>query len=62
METGMAAEDQTRPVGTWFYTWAGEDVYHLWQETERGPKRAGIIYNQPSIDFICERLNESQRS
>lgn len=54
--------DEDRPIGTWFYTWAGGDVYHLWQQTERGPKRAGIIYNQPSIDFICEMLNAGTQS
>jgi len=51
-------EQPNRPEGTWFYTWAGEGVYHLWQQTDTGPKRCGIIYNHPSVDFICERLNE----
>ena len=52
-------EEKERQVGTWFYLWAGADVYHLWQQTEYGPKRCGIIYNHPSVDFICEKLNES---
>jgi hypothetical protein len=57
-------EDKERPIGTWFYIGVGQDMYyHLWQQTESGPLKCGIIYTRPSADFICERLNEpSSRS
>jgi hypothetical protein len=46
------------PIGTWFYDYTATDDCELWQQQEHGPERIGVINNQISAEYICERLNE----
>ena len=48
-------------VGSWYYAYVA-DGYELWQATEHGHVCLGKVYDQPTADMICEKMNEPPRT
>lgn len=45
------------PVGTWYYA-AVNNGYELWYHGDGGHMQVGMLYDQATANFICERCNE----
>lgn len=46
-----------RTTGTWFYIPQKGDTFFLYQEGEKEPTLAAVVFSQATADFICEKLN-----